>query len=108
MGATEHRGDWWRPRQLNDLRRIGGRNFCSGAHDEPDGRGLFSKAISQSGGGTARFMQAGAEKDEAERFGSACAAMVGGDCDAEVGAMLERSLTAAFAPMTCRLSSIHC
>jgi para-nitrobenzyl esterase len=62
----------------------------------PLAAGLFHKAISQSGGGTAAFLQVDGDHRSAEEFGNAWAALATAGCGPEVGLLLQKSFTLAF------------
>jgi len=62
----------------------------------PLAAGLFHKAISQSGGGTAAFLRADDGHGSAEKFGDAWATLAAGGCGPEVGPLLQKSFTLAF------------
>lgn len=61
----------------------------------PMAAGLFSKAISQSGGGTAAFLHSGAADRSAEKFGEAWVASLA-HCNTAAGASARSSLQSAF------------
>jgi len=62
----------------------------------PLAAGLFHKAISQSGGGTAAFLRADGGHGSAEKFGDAWATLAAGGCGPEAGPLLRKSFTLSF------------